>query len=310
MNVKGLFANRSPLGKLIVLLFVVLLSTLLFSIMAILILIPFGGLPYAMQAMGMAEYDGQSVLFLKFIQIVQSIGIFIVPAIIVALLISSNGYASYLHLNTKLRLDMLILAILAMFISLPIISQLTIWNSEMAFPDWLNGVESWMRQKEDQAQFITGIFLDTKTTGDLLLNILMIGIIPGIGEELLFRGVIQGIMKEWTKNDHWAIWISAILFSAIHLQFYGFVPRAILGAMFGYLYVWGKSLWLPIIAHFLNNSIAVLVYHFSNIGVMNGDPEKVGTSSLSVTLACLLCTVVLFYVMWRISNKKIEISEK
>src|SRR5690606_9694418 len=92
----------------------------------------------------------------------------------------------------------------------------------------------------------------------LAINLLMIAIIPAIGEELLFRGGIQNIFYKWFKNPHIAIWAAAILFSAIHVQFYGFIPRMLLWALFGYLLVWGKSIWYPIIGHFINNGSAVV----------------------------------------------------
>ncbi|TAF81977.1 MAG: CPBP family intramembrane metalloprotease, partial [Sphingobacteriales bacterium] len=89
--------------------------------------------------------------------------------------------------------------------------------------------------------------------------LLMIAILPAIGEELFFRGTIQNIFTALFKNPHVAVWLTAILFSAIHLQFYGFLPRMFLGALFGYLFIWGKSIWLPILGHFLNNGFAVIM---------------------------------------------------
>jgi membrane protease YdiL (CAAX protease family) len=134
----------------------------------------------------------------------------------------------------------------------------------------------------------------------------MIGIIPAIGEELLFRGVIQRIFTEWTKNIHWGIWISAILFSALHLQFYGFVPRAILGAIFGYLLVWSGNLWLPVLAHFINNTVAVIAYYFYGEGILSVDPDKIGTNSeyhIAIIISFLLM-VWLFWVFYNFEMKK------
>lgn len=307
MALKGVFENHPPIGKLTILLIIVLLSTLLISLLSILAALPFGGMNNMMLFLS-NSYDSNSIMFLKWLQISQSVGIFILPAVIVAYLFSKDGASSYLYLNTKLKPNMVLLSLLIMVVSLPVISELTKWNSQMVFPECLKGVENWMRAKEDQAQQLTDLFLDSKTGGDFWMNILMIGIIPGIGEELLFRGVIQRILKEWTKNDHWAIWLTAIFFSAIHLQFYGFVPRVILGAMFGYILVLGKSLWLPIIAHFMNNSMAVVAYHLSNIGVSHTDPDKIGDTSLIVAVICADVVVLLFFIMWRRSrSKKISI---
>ncbi len=73
------------------------------------------------------------------------------------------------------------------------------------------------------------------------------------------------------------IWVSAILFSALHMQFYGFFPRMLLGAFFGYLLLWSGSLWLPIIAHFVNNCVAVIFYYLKFNGIKVVDIEIIGT---------------------------------
>ena len=104
------------------------------------------------------------------------------------------------------------------------------------------GIEKWMKDAEESAAEITKAFLDVKTIPGLVFNVFMIAFLPAVGEELLFRGIIQRIFTDMTKSHHWGIWISAILFSAMHFQFYGFVPRVLLGALFGYLLVWSGSI--------------------------------------------------------------------
>src|SRR5690606_2422366 len=116
----------------------------------------------------------------------------------------------------------------------------------------------WMKVQELQMEKITEKILQVTSFSGLLLNLLVIAIIPAIGEELLFRGCLQPVFHRWTKNIHIAIWITAIIFSAIHVQFYGFIPRMLMGAVFGYMLYWGRSIWLPIIAHFINNATAVI----------------------------------------------------
>ena len=94
--------------------------------------------------------------------------------------------------------------------------------------------------------------------GDLVVNLIIVALLAAVGEELLFRGSMQNIFLEWTKNKHAAVWITAVLFSALHAQFYGFLPRMLLGVVLGYLYIWSGSLWLSMLFHFLNNGLAVL----------------------------------------------------
>ena len=132
----------------------------------------------------------------------------------------------------------------------------------------------------------------------------MVAVLPAIGEELLFRGVIQKIFINWTKNAHWGIWISAILFSAMHLQFYGFVPRMLLGVAFGYLLVWSGSMWLPIAAHFFNNGIAVIAMYLIDKGLLSPEVETFGTTSDSYySVAISVVLVAVFMVMIKRQNE-------
>jgi uncharacterized protein len=117
------------------------------------------------------------------------------------------------------------LVLVLSFAASPFINFIGGLNANMQFPDWLSGVENWMKNAEDKAAEITEAFLKVETVGGLAFNIFMIAFLPAIGEELLFRGVIQRIFTNWTRNYHWGIWISALLFSALHMQFYGFIPE-------------------------------------------------------------------------------------
>ena len=129
----------------------------------------------------------------------------------------------------------------------------------------------------------------------------MIAILPALGEELMFRGVIQRILTNWTKNYHWGIWITAFLFSAMHMQFYGFLPRMALGAMFGYLLVWTGTMWVPILAHFVNNAMGVLGYYFIGKGVISKDVEEWGTGTEQLPLAIFSIAIVgfLLFLIYR-----------
>ena len=137
-----------------------------------------------------------------------------------------------------------------------------------------------------------------------MVNILIIAVIPALGEELLFRGVIQQLFLKWNGKVHLSIWLTAFIFSAVHMQFLGFFPRLILGAVLGYMLVWSGSLWLPIIAHFTNNAFAVVVTYF--IGVNKVDPsiESMGSEGGSIVLISGLGGLLLLYIMKEISFKK------
>ena len=153
-----------------------------------------------------------------------------------------------------------------------------------------------MRAQEETAGKLTEQFLNVTTVGGLLINLGLMALLPAAGEELTFRGVLQGLMTKLDRQSvpHVAIWVTAILFSAIHMQFYGFVPRMLMGALFGYMLAWTGSMWIPMLMHFVNNALAVLLYFMSNrsswdmeqvdsIGV--GDTLWLGIVSLVITIA-------------------------
>jgi membrane protease YdiL (CAAX protease family) len=133
------------------------------------------------------------------------------------------------------------------------------WNLRLKFPYWLAEFEHWAQAKEEALRKLTNLLTTFSSWRDLGIAIIGIGIIPAIGEELVFRGILQSMLARHTNHTHVAIWVSAFIFSAIHLQIYGFLPRFLLGALFGYLYAWTQNLAYPILAHFLNNSLTLIV---------------------------------------------------
>jgi membrane protease YdiL (CAAX protease family) len=179
-------------------------------------------------------------------------------------------------------------------------------NGQMKFPESLSGLENWMRTMEDTAKIMVEKFMDVETISGLMFNIFMIAVLPAIGEELMFRGVIQRVMTNWAKNYHWGIWITAFLFSAMHMQFYGFLPRMALGAMFGYLLVWTGTMWVPILAHFVNNAMGVLGYFLINKGVLSKDVEEWGTEAgqIPIVILSLSGVAILLFLIHRSGSQE------
>lgn len=135
------------------------------------------------------------------------------------------------------------------------------WNQNIHLPQTLAPLEQWIRDKEKSLEGITRYLTTFSSPAQLIVALLVIAVIPGIGEEVLFRGILQRNFSYWTRNVHVGIWLSAILFSAIHIQFLGFFPRMLLGALFGYLYLWSGNLWVPVFAHFVNNGFTVVMVY-------------------------------------------------
>jgi membrane protease YdiL (CAAX protease family) len=153
------------------------------------------------------------------------------------------------------------------------------WNSLLILPEFLSGVEQWMRDMETQLMELTQFLTDFQSIPELLAGILVIGVLAGVGEELFFRGLIQPKLQGYFRSPHWGIWVTAIVFSAIHVQFYGFLPRLFLGALFGYLYHYTGSLFYPILGHILNNALTLLLVYWSNQGVLELDVQSTDTVS-------------------------------
>jgi membrane protease YdiL (CAAX protease family) len=167
------------------------------------------------------------------------------------------------------------------------------WNNQMDLPGWLDGMEKWMKDKENALKELTQYLTSFDTIPQLIAGLVVIALIPAIGEELLFRGLLQPRVFQITKNMHAAIWITGFIFSAIHMQFYGLIPRMLLGVLFGYVYVWSGNLWYPIIGHFVNNGFTLVMIYLYNSKMVDIDIEgtsaiPMGTSILSLAFCATL----------------------
>ncbi len=169
------------------------------------------------------------------------------------------------------------------------------WNASIHFPAFLKGIETWARENEDKATIITEFLTRFDSPFQLVVGMLVIAVLPAIGEEIVFRGFIQNEFFRGTKNIHLSIWVSAILFSAIHMQFFGFIPRLVLGALFGYLYYWSGSLSLAILAHFVNNGISVMAIYFYQQGYFEFDVEGTEAAPWQAVLFSAIVTCILLY---------------
>ena len=194
----------------------------------------------------------------------------------------------------------ILVLVAALGISFPIsISPLAEWNLNIKFPEFMSGFEQWALSEEDRLGKLTEMMTDFESTGALLIGIFVIALLPAIGEELVFRGMIQRELWRGTKNIHLSIWISAAVFSAIHMQFYGFVPRMLLGALFGYLYYWSGSLLIPIFSHFVNNAFALIMVHLNHMDVTSINVEDGEAMPWPYVTACALFTAGLLYYIWK-----------
>ena len=246
--------------------------------------------------------DTANIPLLKFFQILQTLGMFILPPIVLAIFLDDRPF-EFLRLNIRPSWMMTGIVCLIILAGSPLIEWVSLVNQHLVLPSWMNSIEEWMRNSENQANALTEAFLSTKSIGGLLGNIFIVAVLPAIGEELLFRGLLQKLIKNMTGNSHWAIWITAALFSALHLQFFGFVPRMLLGALFGYLLEWTGTLWLPIIAHFINNAAGVIVFFVTGEG-LEADKADAPIFGDSTFFYAVLSGIVLWFLLRYLYSKR------
>ncbi|MDR2916623.1 MAG: CPBP family intramembrane metalloprotease [Tannerella sp.] len=243
---KGLFSNRSALFQAGVLLYFLLMGLVFSSITG-----------YAMMRISGSIPENIPFYIMQATQFMSNIFVFVLPAAGTAYFCCRNP-AKFLCMRKITDVRVLILAAAMIFLISPAVDATIYLNSQMHLPEFMAPVENWMRETEDHATQITEKVLSEDGIFPFIINIIVIGVMAGLTEEFLFRGALLSIIRIKIKNPHIAIWIVAILFSAIHFQFYGFIPRMLSGAVLGYLLYWSNNIWVPAFAHFLNNTVAVV----------------------------------------------------
>lgn len=248
----------------------------------------------------MMNGDPGVIMYMKMVQLVGSVGSFIVPAHLFALL-TQGEYKSFFGFETVPTKIKFIWVCCAMLAAQPLINAMAAWNESMSLPSFLSGLEEWMKQAEAQNKKITDYFLKMDSPYDILLNMLIVAVIPAFGEEMFFRGAMQKTILSWNGNVHKSVWISAFVFSFFHFQFYGFLPRMVMGAMLGYMMIWSGSIWLPVIAHFTNNASAVLLSYLVQHNYLPESVEQVGSVSEEIIYTIISSVVVVFlmYLLYK-----------
>ncbi|MDE7153379.1 MAG: CPBP family intramembrane metalloprotease [Muribaculaceae bacterium] len=249
------------------------------------------------------------VAALRICTVIQDILIFFTPAVAVAM-ISTRYPATLLAVDKLPDLRMTLLAVLALLFSIPFMNHIVEWNKHLTLPESLSSVEQMMRQMEEAAESQIKLLMGGKSVGNLIVNILIIGIMAGFSEEIFFRGALQRLMTVGGKAPHLMIWIAAFVFSAFHLQFFGFFPRLLLGAFFGYLLWWSGSLWLPVLLHSLNNSIVVIAEWRNTSGDEVADINRIGVDSASASDITLVAVSIVMTaaLLFMISRRSRQIS--
>lgn len=251
-------------------------------------------------AVGFIGYKAgtDSVKWMRIAAVLQDIMLFILPALITSLLITRLP-ATFLCVDRSIKPAMLLVAVCALLFATPAMNSLIAWNQNIHFPESMHSLEQAVRSSEEAAAQSVNVLLGDHTVMSLIIGIMIVGILAGFSEELLFRGTFQRLLATAPMNRHCAIWIAAFVFSAVHMQFFGFFPRLLLGAFFGYLLLWSGSLWLPVCLHVLNNTVYICGNWYAD-----GAPaatDTIGASgNLLVNSISILLTAACLVVLYRL----------
>lgn len=230
--------------------------------------------------------------FFRVIALISTSFTFVFPALFFSVFLYKKNWSKKLYLQKAPYGQWLLMTVVFMLAGF-FLSQFTFWiNKQIPLPDWANDME------ENTGNLIN-TFLVMDNVGEFLFTLFVVAVAPAIGEELIFRGILQKKLEENLSNPHLAILIASLIFSFIHFQFQGFLPRVVLGLLLGYLFYWTKNLWVPIFAHFFINGIQVVASYFmqDQLGQLkNASMEDIDVSNM------LLSTVFSLLVVYTISR--------
>lgn len=238
--------------------------------------------------------DGMLVL-----SVYQAVVMFIAPSIISARIVSRRPVV-FLQLNRAPSWLGVVGVVFAYLISLPALNQIIYWNSNISFPESVSYLEAIFREMEDKAAASSSLMLEVNSWGGMIVNLLVIGLLTALGEELFFRGTLQHTAG--SSGAHYtAIWVVALIFSTMHFQAFGFVPRLLLGAWFGYLLYWTRSIYIPILAHFINNGVVVVCTWISFRG-SHFDFDRFGVTEYGFPMPAFISAVAFVVFVFYFRN--------
>lgn len=281
---KGIWASKSYSSLLYFLLILILSGLLLSHIIGTFICHFLFDVSFFSSTQDIYDPDNKKLIdAMKLFQFFNAIGVFIIPSILL-LHFRGKSFHTYLKINSSVCFkDILYIFIMALAM-IPVANFLGALNSKLPLPEFL----SFLNEIEAQTLLITEQFLIMDTSTDLFLMLGLIGIVAALGEELLFRGVLQNLFHEWFGSPHLAIWLNAFLFSVIHLQYHAILPRFVLGALIGYVYVISGNLSSAMLLHFFYNSTLVLMTFYIQHGGIEESWQEVGEEGLMLVLISIL----------------------
>lgn len=227
----------------------------------------------------------------------QTLALFALPPLILTYIYNKNFLTTF-SLNKKTPGYFLGLSVLLIIIANPFINFLSELNGFLL--DSFLGDTNSLKTEDIQTQKIIAFLLNDTQLSSFLINTIIIAFLPAVCEELFFRGLLQKVVLRKYMSMHYAVFLSAFIFSFLHFQFYGFIPRFVLGIVFGYILEWTGSLWITIIIHFTNNFLAVFFNYLITKNIINNSIESLGAASTQwLGYVCAFISFVIIYIMYR-----------
>ncbi len=239
---------------------------------------------------------------LRISQISSQVFTFVLPPLLYACLVKKNPMKSLQFSNAPILY--FIIGFVMMYAITPLNNVFAEWNAGLKLPESMAALEEMIKNLQESATQLTEKMLNVNNIGGLIINLIMIAGLAAFGEELLFRSLLQPFLIRICKNAHIGIFIASAIFSFIHFEFYGFLPRLVLGLLLGYMFFYSRSIWVPMLMHFTNNATAVVVYYLNNKGITNIDIEGPAETNIIYVLLSIVMMVVLFWLTIRISTKQ------
>lgn len=274
----------------------------LFILLALIIIGLILGTVIGLAYVFITKSNPQDLNSLRFMQISSQLFTFVFPPIAYAFLVKEKPVNALGLKNSRILWFLIGTAMI--FAIMPLNSILAEWNAGLTLPESLSALEQMMKDMQESASAMIEKFVSVDTIGGLMLNLFMIAGLAALGEELLFRSIIQTSLIKICKNAHVGILIASAIFSFIHLEFYGFVPRLILGMLLGYMFYFSGSIWIPMLMHFLNNGTVVLIYFLNNKGITNIDVDTFGQTSIPVLIVSIVVMIALFLFSIKYSDEE------
>ncbi len=243
------------------------------------------------------EYNSPNIRnVIRLMTMVTHCSYFILPALTITYIQHGENWRAIFLFKKNITLPILIVSIAVIVLSFPLAQYLYKFNASLHIPvDWA------MADRDTTAKISQ--LMKMNSPMEFLLNLVVIGIVPAIGEEMLFRGLMQQCLAHYTKSHTIAIILGAIIFSAIHFQFLGFLPRCMMGILLGYIFYYTKNLWYSIIAHAFFNSMQVMNLYYKQEEIIQLNPTFKADIDFRLVMCSLLGTLLMIFIL----KRKVEI---